>query len=136
MRQGRKAMTGKIGGHIATLVLALSLGGCAAGTLAQPAAPRQALPSLISRDDYPLAALRYDLEGQTRVVLSVDENGRVSGCRVTASSGHAILDAATCRILNSRARFTPARDRKGEVVASEYPATVRWALPQAAAPVS
>lgn len=125
-----------MGGHIGAWALALSLAGCVAGTLAQPAAPWQPLPSLISQDDYPLAARRYDLEGQTRVVLSVDENGRVSGCRVTASSGHAVLDAATCRILGSRARFTPARDRKGEVVASEYPATVRWALPGSPTPVS
>lgn len=129
-------MAGKSGGHFAATAFAIALAACAAGSLAAPAAPLQPLPNLISQDDYPAAARRYELQGRTAVVLTVGVNGRATHCRVATSSGHAVLDATTCRILRARARFTAARDRKGEAVASEYPAVVKWTLPRAAAPVS
>ena len=37
----------------------------------------------------------------------------MTDCSVTSSSGSSALDQATCRILRSRARFTPARDSSG-----------------------
>lgn len=127
-------MRGTVRAVAAALALAV-LAACAAGSLARPAAPMQALPSLVSDADYPLAALRYEQEGRVSVVLSVHPAGRVDGCRVTQSSGHSVLDASTCRILVSRARFRAARDAKGEAIASEYPAAIKWVLPGAAAPV-
>lgn len=121
----------RTGGHLAAVALAMTVAACTTASLATPAVPRQPLLALISQDDYPAAARRYELQGQAKVVLSVNAEGRVSGCRVAMSSGHAVLDVATCRILQSRARFEAARDRKGGAVASEYPATVRWTLPGA-----
>ncbi|HYD14095.1 MAG TPA: energy transducer TonB [Allosphingosinicella sp.] len=62
-----------------------------------------------SVDDYPASALRARAEGTTEVLLTVNPDGRVSGCVVSESSGSAALDMATCRILRSRARYFPAR---------------------------
>ena len=124
------------------LAAALALG--AALTLVAPSAAAQAgaavrakpltpLHSLVTIDDYPLAARRYDQQGQTSVLLSVDRTGRVSGCAVAASSGSPALDAATCRLFASRAQFEPARDASGRTVADIHAASVRWALQPAPA---
>jgi TonB family protein len=104
-----------------------------------PAPPRATPPrrarsnfhSYFSVDDYPAQALRERAEGTTGVRLTVDAGGRVAECRVTALSGSASLDAATCRILSRRARYSPARDIDGNPVAGVDQARITWRLPQA-----
>src|SRR5687767_11924526 len=71
------------------------------------------LSALISDDDYPLSARTAGEAGTARVRLEVGPNGRVTNCAILQSSGSAALDSATCRIMRSRARFTPARDAAG-----------------------
>jgi len=71
------------------------------------------LAGLISDDDYPSSALRSEEQGSVRVTLQIGTNGRVTGCSVAKSSGSSALDSATCRLLTSRGRFTPARDSNG-----------------------
>jgi protein TonB len=48
---------------------------------------------------------------------------------VMQSSGSAALDSASCRILRSRARFTPARAGDGHPTAGEVVHTRIWTLP-------
>jgi len=60
-------------------------------------------------DDYPMRAVREEAQGVVSFRLTVLPTGRVGTCTITASSGSAVLDAATCRILTSRLRYTPAR---------------------------
>lgn len=110
----------------------------AQGQAFTPARSLTPIPMLITADDYPLAARRYDQQGQTSVMLTVTTAGRVSACEIALSSGSPVLDVATCRILQSRARFAPGRDRRGRPVVDVYRATVRWALsaPPAAQPVA
>jgi periplasmic protein TonB len=74
------------------------------------------LRTLFSADDYPADAQRNGEEGTVQVELAVDARGHVSGCRLLRSSGSATLDTVTCRILERRARFTPARDAAGKRV--------------------
>jgi protein TonB len=38
------------------------------------------------------------------------------------------LDRATCRILESRARFTPARDNRGNPTTDTLTQRIRWVL--------
>ncbi len=81
-------------------------------------------PSSMGRDavklytgaDYPPEAVRKGWEGTVvaQVVISVE--GRVRACRIVKSSGHETLDAATCRILKTRALFVPAKDSAGRPV--------------------
>lgn len=85
--------------------------------------------SLITTRDYPSAALRADEQGRTQVRLAVARSGRVTGCTVTISSGSAALDAATCRLLQERARFTPARDARGRRTTDTIPAAITWQIP-------
>jgi protein TonB len=93
--------------------------------------PMVPLTRLVTNDDYPAAALRADEQGTVAVELSVSPEGRVTGCRITASSGSAALDSTTCRVLASRGRFEPARDSRGRAIASTYQTHLRWALPPA-----
>jgi protein TonB len=97
----------------------------AADIVAAPV-PHQPYERLVSREDYPAAAREQGLAGTTRVRLDVLPTGRVSACTVLASSGAAALDAATCRLLSSRARFTPARDSNGNPAAGSVEAELTW----------
>jgi periplasmic protein TonB len=93
--------------------------------------PRSAtgdLQGLFRGDDYPQSAIRFDEQGSVTVRLTVGPNGRVSDCNVTSSSGSRALDSATCRILQSRARFTPARDNLGNPTTDTVSQRIRWVL--------
>jgi periplasmic protein TonB len=93
--------------------------------------PRSAvgdLQGLFRGDDYPVSAIERDEQGSVTARLTVGTDGRVSGCTVTSSSGSRILDNATCRILQSRARFTPARDNRGNLTTDTTSQRIRWVL--------
>jgi protein TonB len=83
-----------------------------------------------SNDDYPASAIRAGEEGTVGVRLGLGANGRVTSCKVTASSGSSALDLITCRLYQKRARFAPARDTVGGAIASSYNDRVIWRLPQ------
>lgn len=84
----------------------------------------------VTTNDYPSRALREEQEGVTTVRLSVDASGKVTGCTVTGSSGSSLLDDATCKNMQRRARFNPATDSNGNEVAGTYTQSVRWQIPQ------
>ena len=42
------------------------------------------------------------------------------------------LDEATCQIMRSRARFTPARDGKGNATADVFSSSITWRVAQTA----
>lgn len=96
----------------------------------EPARARGNLTSLFSTDDYPPAAIRSEEQGTVRVSLTISPQGRVVGCNVTSSSGSNALDNATCRIIRSRARYTPARDSNNQPTEGTDTATIRWVLPE------
>lgn len=80
-------------------------------------------------EDYPPIALRLDMAGVTEFAISIDAAGAPAACEITHSSGFDVLDRATCRALMARARFRPARNSKGEPVASIWRSRSRWTLP-------
>ena len=94
-----------------------------------PQRARANLNSYFSADDYPAAALRGNDQGTTGFRLTIGPNGRVTDCQVTSSSGSSALDQATCRILRSRARYTPARDSSGNPSSGNDSGRVTWRLP-------
>ncbi len=94
----------------------------------EPARARANLASYVSNDDYPASALRNEEEGTTGFRLTVGPDGRVTNCSVTASSGSAALDSATCRLMRSRARFTPARDSNGQPTTDSVSSRIRWQI--------
>lgn len=80
-------------------------------------------------DDYPEGALQQNRVGITGFRLQINRGGRVTGCDITISSGHADLDVATCRLVAERAVFSPERDRNGRAIESTYENRVRWQIP-------
>lgn len=124
------------GDFMLALMMMLALDASSVPIAPPPKRPRVASPigtlgvgSVLSSDDYPADALRNGEQGTVAVLLGIDTHGKVSGCVVTGSSGSASLDTATCRLLSTRARFTPARNNQGRAVASMSPQKIRWALP-------
>ena len=83
----------------------------------------------MTTNDYPQSAIRAELEGTVRFRLSIGTNGRVAGCEISGTSGHAVLDQAACAKLTQRGRFEPASDGTGALVAGSYTGAVRWQLP-------
>jgi TonB family protein len=94
-----------------------------------PARAKSDLSAYVSIDDYPPSAIRHREQGTVRFRLDVGAQGRVTACTVVSSSGSAILDATTCRILRARARFTPATDGAGNPVADSVDGAIHWILP-------
>ena len=94
----------------------------------EPARARATLSSYVSNDDYPASALSRNEEGTTGFRLTVGPDGRVTNCTVTSSSGSAALDNTTCRIMRSRARFTPARNNLGQPTTDTTTARITWRI--------
>jgi protein TonB len=86
------------------------------------------LASYVSNDDYPPSALRAEEEGTTGFRLEIGPNGRVTNCTVTSPSGSKALDDATCRLMRSRARFTPARDSNGNPTSDSTTSRITWRI--------
>jgi periplasmic protein TonB len=86
--------------------------------------------ALVTYDDYPAEAVRNHWEGVVRAQLSIDPEGRVVGCSIIQSSGHKVLDDATCNIIMRRARFTPALDQNCNPVPDTFiTPPITWRLP-------
>lgn len=76
--------------------------------------------------DVPKYLGRQPLDGIATVKLSIDDEGRVSGCEVKdAASGYKALGAETCRTLSERAIFFPALDEAGLPVEGTYTQSVK-----------
>ena len=98
----------------------------------EPARARANLASYISNEDYPASAVKAGEQGTVRFRLDVGSDGRVTHCRVTGSSGSPALDNTTCRLMRSRARFTPARDRSGNPTADVFSSSITWRMARTA----
>ena len=96
----------------------------------EPAKARANLASYVSNDDYPQDAIRNEQQGTTGFRLDVGPDGRVTNCTVTSSSGSSSLDSTTCRLMRSRARFTPATDSNGNRTSDSVSGRIRWQLPE------
>jgi TonB family protein len=102
--------------------------GKAAEAIATPAKPTASLASWVSWTDYPSQALREEDTGKARVVLLIDEQGKVSDCLLEETSGNASLDAMTCIALKERGKFHPALDASGKPLKSVYSQTISWRI--------
>src|SRR3546814_1918850 len=89
-------------------------------TCALPISPRGNPGRWATNDDYPARAMREEREGTTGFRVTYNAEGRVTSCDVTSSSGHADLDAETCKLITRRGRFNPAKDRAGKPTGGSY----------------
>lgn len=83
----------------------------------------------ISNNDYPRRDLTRGNEGTASYNLVIGSDGRVDACEIVASSGHSGLDRATCRLIESRARFDPATGSSGSPIVGTYSGSVTWQIP-------
>lgn len=81
-------------------------------------------------NDYPVDALRNEVEGVSRFELTVDSAGKTTRCRINGTSGHDSLDMTTCRLMMQRATFVPAHDESGRPVEGTWSSAVRWEIPE------
>jgi protein TonB len=93
------------------------------------ATPRGDPGRWVTDSDYRTRWLREGMAGSARFTLAIDAAGKVTGCTITRSSGHAALDAATCTLVSKRARFNAARDGTGKPVAGRYDGAITWRIP-------
>lgn len=99
-----------------------------------PSLARGASPRGLSRwsrriqENYPSRALREEIEGTVGVAVTVNAEGRVSGCRVTRSSGSGILDEAACEGMQRYARFEPALNDAGNPTNGNYSTAITYRL--------
>ena len=91
-------------------------GGAGSGRGAGLVTPPQRIEGALTNADYRRARAPDGASGTVRVSFRVRTDGRVDTCRVIGSSGYAAFDEATCRLIEQRFRFRPARDESGRAV--------------------
>ena len=79
--------------------------------------------------DYPPAARRAGIAGSVQIRFTIGTDGRVTGCRVARSTANAEIDSATCRLVEQRFRYRPARAADGSPVPETVSRTFDWLLP-------
>jgi TonB family protein len=83
---------------------------------------------------YPARALALGEQGRVGFRVTLDNEGTVTSCDVTKSSGFGSLDSETCDLIVRYARFKPVRDLAGRPFAASSEGFVNWQLPHGAAP--
>tara|TARA_R110000824_G_scaffold11746_16_gene51605 strand:- start:5914 stop:6630 length:717 start_codon:yes stop_codon:yes gene_type:complete len=84
------------------------------------------LSGALTRKDIPRSVWKAGNRGNVVVQFTVGTDGRASDCHIQQSSGHPVLDTTTCRLIESRFRFEPARDARGRAVARPYGWLQEW----------
>jgi protein TonB len=74
--------------------------------------PRQ-VAGRLSMADLPEELRESGFRGRVWVNYRVEADGSVTNCRVTRSSGNRGVDQMTCRLVERRFRYRPARDEVG-----------------------
>lgn len=89
--------------------------------------PRQ-IAGRIRNSDYPRGAVEVGQSGIVSVRYTVTIDGQVGRCVVTRSSGSTVLDQTTCRLIQQRFRFRPARDASGQAVQADIVEDHEWIM--------
>jgi protein TonB len=89
--------------------------------------PRGNVARWATNDDYPAAAMREEREGVAGYRLTVDAAGRIANCEIISSTGHADLDAETCKVVQRRGRFNAA---PAGSPSRFYENHIRWSIPR------
>jgi len=103
------------------------------GEAAQPLASPGAW---VTDADYPPEAKRLGEQGRVVVRMALDRKGIPYRCWVVSSSGSDRLDATTCYLMQTKARFAPARDPGGQPMEWTYQVAMRWTLADEPDPVA
>ena len=97
------------------------------GGMGKPSRARH-ISGSIGPDDYPPRAFNRRVGGTVYLRFTVMPNGRVRDCTITRSSGSSELDSTTCRLIQRRFRYRPARDAEGRPVADTIRGEHEWEI--------
>ncbi|WP_343345687.1 TonB family protein [Sphingomicrobium sp. XHP0239] len=99
-------------------------GGGGTGTGSRPSV----IPgTTLTQGDYPRSMRdRWPRGGSVLVAVRVQVDGRATDCKVNRGFGDPEIDAATCRLVEQRVRFEPARDAQGRPYVDWYGYMQRW----------
>ncbi len=110
-------------------LLSLAVLLASAGAAADAATPARSINGgrdWIYTTDYPADALRERRGGVVTVRLTVSRRGTVDECAIEQSSGHRDLDEISCMAMAMRGRYEPARDARGQRIASTVLRQIVW----------
>jgi len=96
--------------------------------------PPEPCRALFCPEDYPAEAARLGQEGAVALDVMADEKGKPVSCKVTKSSGHKLLDDATCPLIMARQHYEPSKDAKGRPQKLRVRQRIEWRLEKPAAP--
>jgi protein TonB len=80
------------------------------------ATPPVHISGALTNADYARSGVAKGTTGTVFIAFRVRSDGRVDRCRVVRSSGNATIDRETCRLVERRFRFRPARDAAGRAI--------------------
>lgn len=83
----------------------------------------------ISSSDYPQKALSARIGGKVDILLTVNEFGQVSKCKIVNSSGNIELDDETCKVAAKRMKFSAATDDSGKAIEGTILRSINWRPP-------
>lgn len=108
------------------LSLAMALASASADEGPRPARAINGGRDWVYTTDYPEDAVRAGRGGVTTVRLRVNNRGEVEECAIAQSSGHTDLDNIACMAMAMRGRYDPARNERGQRIASEVMRQIVW----------
>ena len=100
----------------------------ALGQASDPKAAQNASNWDIFQKLYPPRAIKAREEGAVGFAVTIDAKGQVTGCQVTHSSGHPLLDQETCKIITLNAEFQPEPTLSASQVRTRE-GVINWKLP-------
>lgn len=101
-------------------------GGGGSGEGGGAATPPVRIAGALTNADYRRTRPPEGAAGTVVVSYRIRTDGRVDRCTVLRSSGYAVLDEATCRLIEQRFRFEPARDAAGRPIDWEVRTDYTW----------
>ena len=91
-------------------------GGAGNGRGAGLVTPPHRIEGALTNADYRSVRPPEGAAGTVVVGFRVRTDGRADRCEVIRTSGFAVFDEATCRLIERRFRFRPARDESGQAI--------------------
>lgn len=92
------------------------------------ASPPRRIRGRLRYSDLPESAVELGIGGRVGVIYAVLANGRVTDCRIFSSSGSAMLDELTCRLIEQRYVYEPSRDWRGRPINSHVEHYEEWVI--------
>lgn len=86
------------------------------GTGSGAVTPPVHIAGALTDRDYARSGLPRGAAGTVLISFRVRSDGGVDNCRTVRSSGYAVIDRETCRLVEQRFRFRPARNAAGRPI--------------------